>query len=395
MYYFLWVLYIISSIIVLYSNKLSEKYRKIVYLLLLLCLASLIIFRPSTTPDYMSYKDIFDMCNVNNNYGFNLFSRELSTGIEYGYIYLILFFKLVFGENYILFLGIITFLSILLTIEYLLKVINKLFLKENNLTNAFQYRIVALIFFSSYYALNYQAIAIRAGLSFMFCIISFYYIIEKKYLISFMLFILGFSIQRMTLILLPIILVYYFFPCFKNKKKYLQASLFFIIMFIILDKTGIIDQLFILLNFILKSFFKIVSLDDYTNYLANFHFANKLDAKRIWMILTSLYTVVFVSDNENYKKILNIFLSGIVILFLTSNITGSARIYDYFCFFSIPLMVYIWINNDRTYISNITNNIRLLKENIINYRINIIKDVIWIVLLLGYYVISFHVWGII
>lgn len=394
MFFIFWGLYIILTLMSLYVTYFSNKYDKNIYFFLFSFLLLLLIFRPETVPDYLSYKNIFETLNISNSYSMNLFTREAVTGVEYGFVYIILIFKFIFGNNFSLFLLLITGLSICLTVEYFYKVMKKLSLLNNNL-NEYYYKIVILTVLSCYYILNYQAIAIRAGLSFMLGLISFYYFLENKYIISILAVFIGFSLQRMTIIMVPIIALYHFLPVLKNKRHYFYLSIFISLLFVVLDKTGIINGIFIFLNERARDVFVSLSLGDYVNYIDSISFSNVLDMKRIWMILMNIYISFFVGENVKEKKLMNVVLCGSILIYLTANIIGSARIYDYLCFYSVPLMVKIWLSNNRNYFESIISHKFLGFKELSLYKNNIIADMMFLLIILGFYVASFHVWKII
>ena len=224
------------SILFLVSNdKLSEKDLRIVYIILLIANAIIIALRPEETPDFLSYKRIYEYIRPGKNYGINLMEREHITGLEYGFVYLTALIKYFVGNNYRLYLFIINISTVFGTIEVMSKLLLELDLIDIEKKTIYRTKLTMACLFFSYYLINYQGIAIRQAVAFVFCLTAFYYFACNKVVYSIIAYILAFSMQRMSILGVLLVFAYKFFPTFKEKKNYRTICILLFFSFFLFD----------------------------------------------------------------------------------------------------------------------------------------------------------------
>lgn len=372
MYYEIWILFIILNIAHIYMvDKFDYQSKKIIYCFLIFFESFLLAVRPMDLPDVTAYKDIFEYVVSGKNYGLNLLTRNYATGVEYGFIYFIFIFKFLVGNRFRLFLFVISFVTTILMVEISLRIVELSNGHGLDKKDKYELRTIIVSNIFCYFSLNYQGIAIRQAMSLALCLCFFYYWINHKYIRSIAFFILAFSIHRMSVIFLAVLLIYILFPVIKSKKMYGHILGMSILGYIVISNTGIVSYVMNKFSIMYSFIFRYI---DYSSYLLDNKMIFVLDKKRVLVILL-FFLIVYYMNNENViiGKLYNIYLCGIAVLILTLNIEGSARIYDYLTIFHIPLLALCWLDNKRNF----------------NY-----KNILVIFLVLEY-IVSFRIWGII
>ena len=332
MYYIsLTILFVYACAIAIVSNKIKRKDSIALYVLFLLAFSFLLAIRPDKVPDFNSYERIFTTINIFEKYTPNILKREPTTDTEYGFIGLVLLFKMIFGNLYRFFLFLVAILSLHISVIYIKK-IALLIMPENNVNY-----ISVLILFLPYYGMYYQGIAIRGGIAIMFIIITLYYYIKKKYIRAMCAIFLGFVIQRMTILAVLVCAIYQYFPILKKKVYYCFASIM-IIMAIICNATQgkILIPLYNLMGFIFSKIFTII---DYSGYLSRADMSRIVDKKRLFVLFTFAILIFFIAESEtDLKRLLNLVFASAVLIFATLSIVGSERIFDLFSCFSVVIL---------------------------------------------------------
>ncbi len=371
MYYLFWVCFIVINIMVCFSvDKINYKSKKIIYWIFLFFNALLLALRPINIPDYESYEKIYNYISIGQNYGFDILAREYYTGVEYGYIYLTQLIKIFTGNNIRMYFFVIAYTSTVFSIEIMLNIMSKLNILPMNKNVDVELKIIMSAIFFSYFSMNYQAIAIRQGISMAVCLLSFYFYLDKKMVKAILTIIIAFSIHRMAILGGGLVLVYHFVPSAKTKKTYFQISV--IAVFFVLLGYFLNVHEFVLRNlkYVYRFFFKYIN---YNSYVDGLSMSVSVDRKRILLLIALVLIITFAIEKEKFGRILNIYIVGIAILVFTSNIAGSARIYDYFTIMSVPL----------------------LGTEYVQKRKNLIFKSIVMVYMIMQYIVSFRIWGII
>lgn len=374
MYFTLWFFLICMVVIAIYNaHRLNLMSTKFVFLFLLFFEAILLSMRPMGIPDVKAYQDIFEMVSVGKAYSLNLLTRDYSTGVEFGFLYLIELFKFFFGSKFRLFLVFLTIISTIMLVENSISLV-EIIQKENHpekmeLTKKEKYelRIITLCIFFCYFSMNYQGIAIRQALSFSLCLYAFNMLINKNFMRTIISVIVAFSFHRMTVIFIVVLLVFLFCPIIKSKKTYGVILFVSFYLLILGQNTNIIPYMMGLIRGLYEFVFKYVN---YSSYLGEFVHTMSIDKKRLVVIFLILLLGYYLKKDSNLSnRLLNVYFFGIIVLVLTSNIDGSARIYDYLTIFYIPLLASCWIENKRNVILKTYIVIFIIIEFIVSFRI--------------------------
>lgn len=316
-------------------NKIKHKQRKFVFWSLLIIANLLITMRPETIPDYVSYLNIFKYIQPGKNYGFNLWSRHYQTGVEYGFVYLISWMKVIVGNNFRLFWGLLSFATSSSAIFALKKIVLMLKIAEENKQNENQLEVIISCIYFSYFLLNYEGIAIRQAVSISLCLWGFIYFYNKKYIQMFLLYFAGFLVQRMTIIGLIPLLVYTLVPTFKNKKDIVKITGIVGTMCAVVYISPLYARILLLIQRVYSLLFAKIN---YLSYVDNLSYNAVFDKKRIFLLLIMCFVLYFLGEEQASGKLFNIFFVGILVMVCTMNVSGSARIYDYLTVFYIPLI---------------------------------------------------------
>ena len=165
-------------ILIIISAALSGCYKKfdrtlcrIINVILILAFSLIIVFRPDTVPDTMSYIEIFGDIDSNVSYGFDLFGEY--DRVEYGFLYLIKFFKY-FSHNAVFFFFVVCFISVSITMKGIQMIVRNLTRREMCFPFVFAVYI-------SYFGIYYNGIAIRQGLAIAFCTLALAFLLNRKY----------------------------------------------------------------------------------------------------------------------------------------------------------------------------------------------------------------------
>lgn len=315
----------------MFIGKIDKKGNTLLYIIFLCTLSVLFAFRPEKIPDFKSYKWIFSIIDITKKYCPNLLKREPTTDTEYGFVGLIFWFKFLLGNYYRLFLFFIAIISLHFSVVYIKKIV--LLINPENEVECIT--ILCLLF--PYYGMYYQGIAIRGGIAMSFIIATLYYYMQKKYICSIITILLGFAIQRMTVLAVLVCLTYSFFPILKKRIYYLISALLLICAIICnLTRGKILIPVY---NFIEWIFSKIFIVVDYSGYLSRTDVGRTFDKKRLFILILFLGLIYFVKESEiNIKRLLNIVLCSVLLIFATLSIVGSERIYDLFSCFSVAIL---------------------------------------------------------
>lgn len=332
MYYiFLTILFLYACAIAIISNRIKKKDIIILYVFFLIALSFLFAIRPSEVPDFNSYKRIFTIINNLEKYTPNILKREPTTDTEYGFIGIVLLFKIIFGDLYRFFLFLITIVSLHITVIYIKKL--ALLIDPKSHVNY----ISILVLFFPYYGMYYQGIAIRGGIAIMFIIMTLYYYIKKKYFLSMCAVFLGFIIQRMSILALLVCAIYQFFPVLKKRIYYFAAMIMIIVAVICNFTQGkILIPLYNLIGIIFSKIFTIV---DYSGYLSRADVNRIIDKKRLFVLFVFAALIFFINESDiALKRILNLVFASAILIFATLSIVGSERIFDLFSCFSVVIL---------------------------------------------------------
>ena len=142
---------ILCSIYVYIEPKMGKELKVCLNIILILSFVAIISFRPLVVPDTKEYIRIFEEIDINKNYSVssNLMIEEFD--IEVGFLFLIQFVKIIFGNYYNVFFAIIPLINIFLVYigsKILIECIQKdIRIKENNSMKSYKFhRIIFSIY---------------------------------------------------------------------------------------------------------------------------------------------------------------------------------------------------------------------------------------------------------
>lgn len=314
----------IVFIALLTRAKVVKKQRKYVFLVLTICFAVIVALRPEITPDTEIYIHGFEGANKSWLADFNLLGKYGNV-FEYGYVILMLLFKEI-TLNARVFFFIITFLGLLLT-TYNLFEFGKVIAKDECSWDFYDNYTIYVICF----ALLYNGISVRAGLSMGFGLLFLVLMLKKKIVKAIITLFVAFTLHRTSILFLAIYLIIRFMPVI-NKRAH----------FIIWGCSGLM-----LLSNIGSNIYRAIS-----PYIANWMIGNNIasygylteasldaDVSGISILKWLIYgfLIFFSLNNESYKKMLNLVMIGCMILSIFNGVTAISRAYDMFYLFTVPM----------------------------------------------------------
>ena len=325
------IFFVLLCLLILLVDRLSDRVMKVLFWVVLLGFSIFLGLRPEKVPDFLSYEVIFDKIGYWKDYHINLFERELETSCEYGFIYLVILFKAVFGENFRLLIFLIAVITLFMTSFFMGKIVDYLSgTEENHAKN----QLMVLLLYAPYYGMYYQGITIRAAISMSFITAAFYFALKNKWLRTLLLLFLGFTFHRMTVIGLMIIVLYkLFFPL--SRRFYQAAGIIMLGWAVFYDAFG--NRFASIIYGMMNALFnKVFTLLNYTSYLDKADATRIFDKKRLFLLAVFCLLAIICENTERIAKLMNLMFIGCVAIVVTLNIVGSERIFDYFMIYSVP-----------------------------------------------------------
>ena len=332
-----------------YISKGSIRSKKIISFFLLLGLVLLTTFRPLEIPDTEGYVYIFNRIDSLSNIsiGFkDLLGREYISGTEYGFVYLIKILIAVGSKNYRFIFFVISVIEI-----YFFSIFAKNIYRDD-----FSKRIGLCYYFLPYFGLMYLLVPIRAGICLSMCLAAFSLtknIKSKKFIRiceSIFIYLLAFTIHRMSVLFAVIELVFYVMPLFKRKTYWILWTLSGIMIFLMRI------SLFTTIQNWLKIIASRVGLfESYSGYFSKKIVVEGLSFRSLFFLLLGALILYVCSDKqlENNKRYFNFYIVGLFIMSGFAFISGSFRINDFF-FSLLPIMMTnLNISDCRKKISNV------------------------------------------
>lgn len=326
-----------ASFYAIIENRLSKGVRISISVFLVIIFAVIVAFRPHYIPDTLNYINIF---NIADTIKFNSSSSLVNsvTDMEWGFIYFIKLIKVLGLDNYIVFFLIIPIVNTIFVCWGSKKIIQQMnanfIRKDQGIINSRRVKsgIVLAVYFS-YYGLMHNAITLRAGFSLSLSVVVLGYFMEKKYLKSFLLFLLALSFHSLSVLILIVALIYKFLPKFPSCLYY--AILTVNGIFLLINSRTILTSFII--DFSVKISNHISIIRPFIRYLYNNTEFIEFSPRNIFIYILSWYFLIYRIENDIYAKIYNVFLLGVTIMLSLNNILGINRIYDYFIFYTIIL----------------------------------------------------------
>jgi len=309
------ILFIISTL-----NIKSNTTKKFITVVFIILISALFASRSLLTQDTLAYFNAFEIIDVNKMYAIN----ETPYGFEIGYTIFMQLTKLVFKNPRIFFF----FVSSIVYVNFVLAYSNlseSIGIKKN----VFSFLLV----FTAYYGIFYAGVVLRAGISISFIVSAVSFLVKKKYIIATLLFLLSISFHTSAIITIPIFIIINF-----NKNFYKPTYIFVLMFLLIIHLTQLnvmyldtaIEKLSVIVN--QHRIFEVFYV-----YLADYSLTPGISLKVVYLIMIGLFAVVFNRSNYLYG-ILNIYMFGLIFLTLLSGLDVLSRATDFYIIFS-PFLV--------------------------------------------------------
>ena len=302
----------VMSVISLYMNKRYEKKSLIVFFFLFLFSS----FRYSLGSDYFSYAYIYEVMPYN-------ILRAITAEIhsEVGFKFIIVLFKNL-GITYPIFLSVVSLLVLFL--------FGKVIVKES------KYPLVSIqIFYSTYY-LIYLNSSIRQAIAMGIVFYSFHQFYlrnrHKEFIGSVF---IATSIHVTALFILLIYISMFFYKEIIIEKKYKIIKL----TLIVYSLTVIILNVTDIPYFIFITIFNIRRLETY--FTSNISLLSLFSKLLFFIIISLIYFYNKKNNTETIKKYYIVYVTGMLVYFLSMSAPISSRILEYFTMFEVMLIPWV------------------------------------------------------
>lgn len=305
----------------------SRFVEKIFTIFMISFISILLAVRSLDVPDTRWYEYIFKTIDCSNNYGFSLVNDNYQFGVEYGFLYFIIFIKKYITSNFNIFLWITATLSLsldLIGFEGIIKYVKQ---DKKEIHNS----SLLITIIVAYYGFYYGGIAIRAGIAIGLLLIALKNALDNCYILAVGIMLLAFSFHKLSLIGIILFLVIKYIPKI-NYKIFLNLWLVLGVLIITNSSKYFLKFSTVIINWISS---KIVALN-YAHYLSNLEENTSVFSIALWGI--GLVLIFLIYELENCYKLFNSYLVGISMVVLLSSISGASRIYDFFILANVPLM---------------------------------------------------------
>lgn len=310
------MVFVIFSLFILLLYKFRIPYNKVFSIFIVLIVSLVCAHRSLSVPDTEPYLNIY-MGYVVGSY-------------EKGYIYLCDFFRNL-GFSFTSFLFVISFLGLTIWFSITKNIVSK------------KHMLLAFVIYLSYMGIYYHGIVLRACFAILINYIGIYWglLKEKNYLIYYLCVLISifFHISSILFALLPFIITR------KYSKMVLYGVLIFSFLFMLLNK-----NLTIITNLLTTAMehLSILGASRLEGYIEDVS-KSTLSLNHIKYLLSGLALVFFSNDkyfigqdSKNFNTFLNIYVIGIVLMFLLSFAPGSGRISQLFLFFEFMPIILLY-----------------------------------------------------
>lgn len=328
--------YEIIAVLISMVKYKDRKQEKIITILLLLVFSILMAFRSEKLPDISWYSAVFENIKTNYNYGFSFINHYDIYDVEYGFVWLMVFFKKFVSQNvYAFYFFISTVSSILFLLSSIagIQYFNECSDKEIEISFP-----VIFCIYSSYYGLYYCGIAIRGALAIPLMLMAIICFRKKKFILGFICCLISMTMHRLVLVML-IDLAILLLP--KIKKKIILLLWTFMGISMILKITNYLIPISInILTYLTR---KILSLK-YGQYINDQSFS-LIPKAYIWIWIIGFLLILFCYDYRGTYRYIYIYMFGFIVILFAGNMNGISRVYDMFTVSYIS-MLYEYYNNN-------------------------------------------------
>lgn len=322
-YILLNIIFVIFSIVYIrIEPKIKSKDRRYIIWFLIIIFSALMAIRPLETPDTPGYAQNFYYFKSGQKYSVNFFQKYM--GYEYGFIYLIRFFKL-FSSSYRLFFFCTAFLGTSLAVFGFKQLSDRI--AESNRK---RYAPLFAIYISSF-GLLYNGISIRAGLAMGMSVMAINLILDKQWIKGAILFLAALTIQRSVILFIIIFCAIKFVPAFRR-----QTHIFIWLFSGCILFTGYGDKFFSYMVKILNTIIIKFQMSAFGSYLIDIGGGIGIRTTYFWSLYGIL--VLFLLYSKRYSKYLNVIMFGVFIIVFMHGVESIARAYDMFYLFLVPLL---------------------------------------------------------
>ncbi len=327
--------------------RLKENEQRVELIIFIIIFSIALLFRNENVPDYSGYVNGYININPNHNYGFSLWNRYYELGYEYGYVWLMVIIKKIFGNNPNYFFFIISLITSLISMYSIRSIVSSIRTNDDNFALVKKNIVIVrntekiehftdfplmFVLFVSYYGFSYEAVAIRSGLSMAFMLLALAFIIKKRYFSFFLSVIMAISIHRIAIITILIYLIFKFMPKIDIKAIKITWAVLGILIFF--RNFTIVQVLGIrIVSWFLSKFPWL----RYDHYLEGASSGGNISRTLIFTWLIGWLFIYFIYNEKNLYHLFNVYGIGVTLSLLVSGIAGSARLSDYLVVFSIPL----------------------------------------------------------
>lgn len=303
---------------------------------------SIVANRSITVPDTDAYFNYYNDCD---NTAIDDFAHS---SFEIGFQFFTKFLKLVIGNNFTFYIGIIILLNLLL-INYGTKRMSYLFRveQENNDERQFfignnrffinsYFSVLPLTLYVSYFGMYLNAIVLRVGIAMSLLVLAVSYVLkEKKNVFDFLkiisIFILGYYFHSTMLIGVLVVLVMFSKITF-SKKTYLWISFFVGFVYFSNLSAWLGNTVF---SFVTSLNELTVLASKMSSYEGNVvQDVDGISIKFVFYWIMGFVLIFHSSSSRIYFKLLNVYLTGLLIFALFRSVLLIERVTDYFLLFS-------------------------------------------------------------
>lgn len=305
-----------------------KKGGKLTYFLFLLSFAVIMSIRSITIPDTQNYIFMFNRLDINHDYGFSFVNENGQFGIEYGFLYLLLFFKKFISINYRFLFFCIALFSTFVSVSSISGIIS--YYEKDEINRPTNKILIACIYIS-YFGLYYNCIAIRAGIAFSFILLSIYLALQNKYVLTLLLLLLAFTMHRLSVIVIVVVFILKFMPMLKRNIFIALWSVVGVLQFIFR-----FSGLNAFMRQILNDVSSKITFLDYLRFLDNTESDRSVYMMILWLIGYALILLNYYKNN--LYKYFNVYLLGMIAVMCLSWAKGYSRITDFFFLMNIPIL---------------------------------------------------------
>lgn len=299
----------------------NNKVQKFAYFIFAAIFSLIFAFRPSSSPDTAEYIHIFQSINAYDNW-FDTIER-----FEVGYCVLNRIVKFL-TDSYECLFFVVSLFNYFVYYIVLNKVIKEQ--RNNDKKTVFVAFVPILAFYTSYYGLLYNAIALRAGLAISLLYLSFFLLYEKRFLGGIVTFILAPFFHQTAVLALPLVPLFYYRKTIRKNTSF--VILFFSFFLYIINIRTFTTSLIPRIADILYSRFPDVPL---FWWLSHYTENNKAEEGGIsaYMLLNFILTYILICNSKKRLDTFGfVYLIGIIIYSLFGNYSLMVRYAEYFLF---------------------------------------------------------------